>query len=192
MLKGVDLTLMIGPFGGVEAASGVWDKGAHFVVFGLILWSFGVLFRRLPRLMAAVLAIALGGAVEVVQGMVGRDASWGDLLADSLGIATAHLDVVTEAGGDCSSPGCGAGRTMVIGHRPAARSAYPPTRAVRWRRRPGRGVPRPAGPRPAPVRPARRPARPAASAPEPHPLRTRPALAGYAGLEHKELPDALR
>ena len=87
----VSLTLMIGPFGGAEAASGVWDKGAHFVVFGLILWSFGVLFRRLRRLMAAVLALALGGAVEVVQGLVGRDASWGDLLADGLGIATALL-----------------------------------------------------------------------------------------------------
>jgi VanZ family protein len=87
----VSLTLMIGPFGRVEAASGVWDKGAHFVVFGLILWSFGVLFRRMPRLMAAALAIALGGAVEVVQGLVGRDASWGDLLADILGVATALL-----------------------------------------------------------------------------------------------------
>lgn len=85
----VSLTLMIGPFGGAEAASGVWDKGAHFVVFGLILWSFGVLFSRLPRVTAAVLAVALGGLVEIVQGLVGRDASWGDLLADALGVAAA-------------------------------------------------------------------------------------------------------
>ena len=87
----VSLTLMIGPFGGVEAASGIWDKAAHFVVFGLILWSFGVLFRRLPRTVAALLAVALGGAVEVVQGLVGRDASWADLLADALGVAVALL-----------------------------------------------------------------------------------------------------
>lgn len=87
----VSLTLMIGPFGNVEAASGVWDKGAHFVVFGLILWSLGVLFRALPRTAAALLALALGGAVEVVQGFVGRDASWGDLLADALGIGVALL-----------------------------------------------------------------------------------------------------
>jgi len=87
----VSLTLMLGPFGGVEAASGVSDKVAHFVVFGLILWSFGVLFPRLPRLAAAVLAVALGGAVEVAQGLVGRDADVLDLVADAFGVAVALL-----------------------------------------------------------------------------------------------------
>lgn len=82
---------MVGPFQNVEAASNVWDKAAHFVAFGLILWSIGVLFRRLPRTLAALSALALGGAVEIVQGMVGRDASWADLLADGLGIMLALL-----------------------------------------------------------------------------------------------------
>ncbi len=85
----VSLTLMLGPFGGAEASSGISDKVAHFVVFGLILWSFGVLFPRLPRLWAALAAVALGGAVEVVQGMVGRDADWLDLAADTAGVAVA-------------------------------------------------------------------------------------------------------
>lgn len=83
------LTLMIGPFGAVEAGSGVSDKVGHFVAFGLFLWSFGVLFPRMPRLVAAVSVIALGAAVEVVQGFVGRDASWGDLIADAVGVAVA-------------------------------------------------------------------------------------------------------
>ena len=82
---------MVGPFQNVEAAANVWDKALHFVAFGLILWSIGVLFRRLPRTLAALSALALGGAVELIQGMVGRDASWGDLLADGLGILTALL-----------------------------------------------------------------------------------------------------
>ncbi|WP_332677709.1 VanZ family protein [Brevundimonas sp.] len=82
---------MIGPFQNIEAASNIWDKAAHFVSFGLILWSIGVLWRRLPRTLAALSALALGGAVEIVQGMVGRDASWGDLLADALGILAALL-----------------------------------------------------------------------------------------------------
>lgn len=83
------LTLMIGPFQGIEAAAFVWDKAAHFIAFAVILWSLGVLFRRLPRLWVAVLAVSLGAAVEIVQGLVGRDASWGDLLADALGVAAA-------------------------------------------------------------------------------------------------------
>jgi len=87
----VIIGLMVGPFQNVEAAANVWDKAAHFVAFGLILWSIGVLFRRLPRTLAALAALALGGAVEIVQGFVGRDASWGDLLADGLGILLALL-----------------------------------------------------------------------------------------------------
>lgn len=82
---------MVGPFQNVEAAANVWDKALHFVAFGLILWSIGVLFRRLPRTLTALSALALGGAVELVQGLVGRDASFGDLLADGLGILTALL-----------------------------------------------------------------------------------------------------
>lgn len=87
----LSLTLMIGPFGGIEATSGISDKVAHFVVFGLILWSLGVLFLRLPRLGAAALALAIGAAVEVVQGLVGRDADLLDLAADAAGIASALL-----------------------------------------------------------------------------------------------------
>lgn len=83
------LALMIGPYQNVESASRIWDKAAHFVAFGLILWSLGVLFRRLPRTWAALLAVAIGAAVEVVQRFTGRDPSWGDLLADILGVAAA-------------------------------------------------------------------------------------------------------
>ncbi|MDP3368645.1 MAG: VanZ family protein [Brevundimonas sp.] len=85
------LTLMLAPGGVIEGMEWVWDKAAHFVAFGLILWSLGVLFRRLPRTWAALLAVAIGAAVEVIQRFTGRDPSWGDLLADVLGVATALL-----------------------------------------------------------------------------------------------------
>ena len=85
------LGLMLAPGGILESEKLIWDKASHFIAFGLILWSLGVLFRRLPRTWAALLAIALGAAVEVVQRYVGRDPSWGDLLADALGVATALL-----------------------------------------------------------------------------------------------------
>ncbi len=85
------LALMLTPGETIEAAELVWDKAAHFVAFGLILWSLGVLFRRLPRTWAALLAVTIGGAVEVLQHFTGRDPSWGDFLADTLGVATALL-----------------------------------------------------------------------------------------------------
>lgn len=85
------LGLMLSPGGTLDSEPLIWDKAAHFIAFGLILWSLGVLFRRLPRTWAALLAIALGAAVEIVQGYIGRDRSWGDLLADALGVATALL-----------------------------------------------------------------------------------------------------
>lgn len=83
--------LLLSPGGTIESGHLIWDKAAHFIAFGLILWSLGVLFRRLPRTWAALLAIALGAAVEVVQRYIGRDPSWGDLLADALGVGTALL-----------------------------------------------------------------------------------------------------
>lgn len=85
------LGLMLGPADAIEGSEKVWDKAAHFVAFGLILWSLGVLFRNLPRTWAALLAIAIGAAVEVIQRFTGRDPSWGDLLADALGVAAALL-----------------------------------------------------------------------------------------------------
>ena len=85
------LALMLAPGGTVQAEDIIWDKAAHFIAFGLILWSLGAMFRRLPRLWAASAAIAIGAAVEIVQRYVGRDPSWGDLLADTLGVATALL-----------------------------------------------------------------------------------------------------
>jgi VanZ family protein len=91
LLLFVLIALMLAPGGTIESEKLIWDKAAHFIAFGLILWSLGVLFRRLPRAWAALLAVALGAAVEVIQRYVGRDPSWGDLLADVLGVATALL-----------------------------------------------------------------------------------------------------
>jgi len=85
------LALMLAPGGTIDPEGLIWDKAAHFIAFGLILWSLGVLFRRLPRTWAALIAIAIGGGVEVLQGYIGRDPSWGDFLADILGVATALL-----------------------------------------------------------------------------------------------------
>ncbi len=85
------IALMVGPFGEIEARTHIWDKAGHVVAFGVILLCLGVLLSRLPRAVLAVGAVIVGGGVEIVQGLTGRDASWGDLLADAIGAAVVFL-----------------------------------------------------------------------------------------------------
>jgi len=85
------IALMVGPFGALEAKTHVWDKAAHFVAFGVILLCLGLLFSRLPRILLVIGAVVVGGAVEIIQGLTGRDASWGDLLADGIGALLVFL-----------------------------------------------------------------------------------------------------
>lgn len=68
-----------------------WDKTNHLLAFG-VLATLGV--RAWPgrawRLVAAL--IAYGGLIEILQSMTSyRDASWSDLLADTMGIAAGLL-----------------------------------------------------------------------------------------------------
>ena len=72
-----------------------WDKAEHFTAyFGLaLLASLGWGLRRsLVWIFAGV--VALGGTLEIVQTMVGRDGEWGDFAANDLG-ALAGLAVGT-------------------------------------------------------------------------------------------------
>jgi VanZ family protein len=63
-----------------------WDKAEHFTAyFGLaLLASLGWGLRR-SLVWVLLGVILLGGALEIAQGMVGRDADWHDELANSLG-----------------------------------------------------------------------------------------------------------
>ena len=99
------MALLLSPGGTIDAERLIWDKAAHFIAFGLILWSFGVLFRRLLRAWAALLAVGLGAAVEVIQGYIGRDANWGDLLADTRGDRAADLGGLAPVPDARSLPG---------------------------------------------------------------------------------------
>jgi len=75
------------------AAALLWDKAEHFIAyFGLSL--LASLAWGLRRSLVWVLAglVALGGALEIIQSFVGRDAEWGDFFANDLG-ALAGLGV---------------------------------------------------------------------------------------------------
>jgi len=66
-----------------------WDKLNHALAF----FSLAVCARysglrvRWPVLAVVVALLLYGGAIELVQGQVGRDADWADLLADGVGVA---------------------------------------------------------------------------------------------------------
>ncbi len=66
--------------------SHVWDKLLHFTAyFGLAGLATLALKSRRTLVYAVLALIALGGALEIIQGMTGRDAEWGDELANTLG-----------------------------------------------------------------------------------------------------------
>lgn len=66
------------------------DKVTHFAGYcALAIW-FGGVARRSRYLGVAAFLLALGGSLEIAQGLMheGRTADWFDMLANSLGIAT--------------------------------------------------------------------------------------------------------
>jgi VanZ family protein len=74
-------------------ASLLWDKAEHFIAyFGLTLLASLAWGLRLSLVWVLAGMVALGGALEILQSFVGRDAEWGDFLANDLG-ALAGLGV---------------------------------------------------------------------------------------------------
>lgn len=66
---------------------GISDKVEHFTAyFGLALWFGGLVMPRRYALLALAL-LALGGGIEIAQGLMGwgREADWHDFYADAIG-----------------------------------------------------------------------------------------------------------
>lgn len=80
------LVLLLGPATSLEQSKPGSDKVAHFIAFGLLLWSGGVLFPTVRRLALAAGVVVIGGTTEVLQGFVGRDADLTDFFADAAGV----------------------------------------------------------------------------------------------------------
>ena len=73
----------LGPPGGGVA---LWDKGVHFTAYFVLsfLATLALEARRMAVFAVAGL-IAIGGALEIVQGLIGRDMELGDEIANTLG-----------------------------------------------------------------------------------------------------------
>jgi len=64
-----------------------WDKAKHFIVF-YVLTALAITALPASRFWRiGLVLLAFGGMIEVLQAFVGRDAAWGDVLADACGIA---------------------------------------------------------------------------------------------------------
>jgi hypothetical protein len=64
------------------------DKAQHVLAYGGLMFWFAQIYVQQPRrVLAAVLLVALGMALEFVQGWTGwRDFSYGDMAADASGV----------------------------------------------------------------------------------------------------------
>jgi VanZ family protein len=65
----------------------LWDKAVHFIAYFILsALAVAALRARKQALLAMLALIAMGAALEVIQGMIGRDMSARDELANSLGV----------------------------------------------------------------------------------------------------------
>jgi len=78
----------------------MWDKLDHFIAyFGLMLLSTLAWGLRRSLVWVFLAVLVLGGGLEILQILVGRDGEWGDFLANCLGalaglaVATGYLSV---------------------------------------------------------------------------------------------------
>lgn len=68
-----------------EDSGGINDKILHFAAFATLVLPCAILLARYLVSIAS-LALAFGGAIELLQPGFGSDASWADFLADTLGV----------------------------------------------------------------------------------------------------------
>jgi VanZ family protein len=92
----------------------IWDKLLHFTAyFGLVGIATVALGRRKASLWTAFALAVFGGILEIVQSFVGRDAEWGDEIANILGAgvglaaASASLWAVEQFVSGYNQPGRG-------------------------------------------------------------------------------------
>lgn len=76
----------------------LWDKAKHALAYVALAFWFGSVVVRRDYFWLALVLIAFGGAIELLQAQVGRDAEWGDLLADAVGTTIGLLLAVTPLG----------------------------------------------------------------------------------------------
>jgi VanZ family protein len=76
----------------------LWDKLKHTLAYVALAFWFGSVVVRRDYFWLGLIVVAFGGAIELLQAQVGRDAEWGDLLADGIGTTLGLLLASTPFG----------------------------------------------------------------------------------------------
>lgn len=76
---------MLGPFQGAERGVGLTDGAAHVIGFAIITATAFLNLPKATRIEVLGGVLLLGLAVELIQGVTGRQASLHDLAADAIG-----------------------------------------------------------------------------------------------------------
>jgi VanZ family protein len=76
----------------------LWDKLEHTLAYVALAFCFGSVVVRRDYVWLWLALVAFGGAIELLQAQVGRDAEWGDLLADGIGTTVGLLVALTPLG----------------------------------------------------------------------------------------------
>ena len=86
------LYMTLAPSKAVPGSGLIWDKAEHAGAW-LVLTGLGLLLSTRRRWAIGVFTFAFGAAIEVLQATMpfGRDGDIVDLMADSVGIATAYF-----------------------------------------------------------------------------------------------------
>ncbi|ESQ81575.1 hypothetical protein AEAC466_21085 [Asticcacaulis sp. AC466] len=84
----------LGPFQGDERFFFLSDKEAHALAFYCLTLLFFMAAPRVPKLYIGGLCSLFGVAIEIIQGLTGRDAEFADWVADSFGVAMALLPLI--------------------------------------------------------------------------------------------------
>jgi VanZ family protein len=81
-----------GELGNGGAGINLWDKAMHFSAYFILalLVSIALAGRR-AMIWALLGLVAMGGALEIMQGLIGRDCSIYDELANTLGVMAGAL-----------------------------------------------------------------------------------------------------
>ncbi len=89
--------LVFGPFGGLEQKVGFTDKEAHVLAFYALTTLSLLALPKIRKWDVALICLAIGGLIEVVQAMVGRDGNVPDWLADAFGISLVMAPLIMQS-----------------------------------------------------------------------------------------------